>query len=722
MYKKFKKLMAMLVTFAVLLSFVPDTLLTVLAENISVDANMEIIAATENNYILYYSGGIPAHTLTVKESGSVSGTITILADNSGVVNELVNKGTITGNVEANSGKITNSGSMGNVSVNSAEFYMTSGSVGNVSINSAEFHMTSGSVAQLSAEGADSSIINLGGGTVTTINAPGKNIELSGNVNTNTVTAGKFTGTGTLGVTDSLTVTDSIADSVTVNVGTGTTLDGSAITSGSAVVTCDGHTYDIAGKNSGTIQSIFGRTVSVSYSSEAHFTLTNAPEASDIYMPEESVESITVTAADGYYFPEDYSAACTGSGTVNTVRVDVATVNVSYTLAQTEADDITITLPDATPKETQAAPTGLKGSIKTIENTNINMEYTSKAPADALAADWKTCSEGTTAVSGNGIWYVRYKETDVKKPGAVAEVAVKDNGKCQVTMQNYYYGAIASIPAAVTDTNEGAAVTFFYKVKGADDSAYTKTVPTQMGDYTVKAVFDATDFYSEAIACADFSIEPLAIPANPYTLYGTTGSNGFYISNVTVTAADGYLVSDTLDGTYFSQLVYDADKSALNLYFKKTENGAKTLGLPVNAFMIDKSAPVINGVINNQMYYGDTLNLTVSDRAISNIWLNGKEVPFTGNSATLNLFSNGGVTDYTVKVQDLAGNITQLSVTLAAEWTKTGMVPEGKGVSLSRNQRYTFGSGTWQVNGDATSYNGDASFYVRDAGEYVFTKQ
>lgn len=704
MYKKFKKLIAMLVTFAVLLSFVPDTILTVLAADISVSANTEITTATGDNY-LFESGGASAYTLTVKESGSVNGKITIPTNSGGLLNKLINEGTITGDVEANSGKITNSGSMGNVSVNSAEFYMTAGNV-----------------AQLRADGADSSSINLAGGTVTTIYAPGKNIELSGSVNTNTVTAGKFTGAGTLQVTNSLTVTDSIAGTVIVNVGSDTTLDGSAITAGSAVVTYNGHTYDIAGKSSGTIDSIFGRTVSVSYSSEAHLALTQAPDASVKYLPGENVEGITITAADGYYFPEDYSAVCNGSGTVNTIRVDAGTVNISYTLAETEADNITITLPAATPKGPQEAPIGLEGGIKTIENTDIHMEYTSKAPADALAADWKTCSEGTTAVSGNGIWYVRYKETDEKKPGAAAEVAVKDNGKCQVTMQSYYYGAIASVPDAFTNTNEGAAVTFFYKVKSADDSAYTKAVPTQMGDYTVKAVFDATDFYSEAVACADFSIEPLAIPANPYTLYGTTGSNGFYISNVTVTAADGYLVSDTLDGTYFSQLVYDADKSALNLYFKKTENGAKTLGLPVNAFMIDKSAPVINGVINNQMYYGDTLKLTVSDRAISNIWINDKAVPFSGNPATLTLLANGGVCDYTVKVQDLAGNITQLSVTLAAEWTKTGMVPEGKGVSLSRNQRYTFGSGTWQVNGDSTSYNGDASFYVRNAGEYVFTKQ
>ena len=39
-----------------------------------------------------------------------------------------------------------------------------------------------------------------------------------------------------------------------------------------------------------------------------------------------------------------------------------------------------------------------------------------------------------------------------------------------------------------------------------------------------------------------------------------------------------------------------------------------------------------------------------------------------------------------------------------------------------DRAYSFGDGTWQVEGDTTSYAGGRSFYVKKDGEYTFTKK
>ena len=63
----------------------------------------------------------------------------------------------------------------------------------------------------------------------------------------------------------------------------------------------------------------------------------------------------------------------------------------------------------------------------------------------------------------------------------------------------------SEPVPTSDTNGINNVTYQYKVKGADDTTYSDTLPINAGDYTVKATFAATDNYNEVTAEA---ISPL----------------------------------------------------------------------------------------------------------------------------------------------------------------------------------------------------------------------
>ena len=81
---------------------------------------------------------------------------------------------------------------------------------------------------------------------------------------------------------------------------------------------------------------------------------------------------------------------------------------------------------------------------------------------------------------------------------------------------------ASIPAFAT-------VTKLYKVRGADDSAYTTEKPTQAGKYTVKFIRSETDMYKEDVQVFDFTI----YQANPtYTVpTGLTATYADTLSSV-----------------------------------------------------------------------------------------------------------------------------------------------------------------------------------------------
>ncbi len=77
---------------------------------------------------------------------------------------------------------------------------------------------------------------------------------------------------------------------------------------------------------------------------------------------------------------------------------------------------------------------------------------------------------------------------------------------QVSIEGWTYGEQAKEPLIVEGTNPGGgAVTFEYKEKGAVDSPYSELVPTEAGDYTIRATVAATGSYSAGTGTADFTI-------------------------------------------------------------------------------------------------------------------------------------------------------------------------------------------------------------------------
>lgn len=296
------------------------------------------------------------------------------------------------------------------------------------------------------------------------------------------------------------------------------------------------------------------------------------------------------------------------------------------------------------------------------------------------------------------------------------------GRGSVTMADYYYGGTAPAPELKSETNGTAGVVVEYKKASEPDTAYTTKVPTQVGEYMIRATFPATESYAAVTAAAEFAIRYLPTPERAYSLNGTQGEKGYYTSSVTVVPAEGYLIADALDGDYAENLILTQDMEAGQIYLKKQATGEKTDGIAREAVLIDQKVPAITAVKDGETYYKDSVQVVISDKNLSRIQINDDNIVVNGTEMTFTLSSNHGSEDYQIIARDVAGNETKVSLTVAAPWMKKGIIPTGELIRLKSDRAYSFGDGTWQVEGDTTSYAGGRSFYVKKDGEYTFTKK
>lgn len=354
----------LLVTLLICQSFGSDALM-VLAEEITFDESMEITTDSSDDYV-YLSGG--EKTLTVSEGVTLSGRVDFLQATASSVNILNNNGTIIGDIKigdsaaiiTNNGTISGNISMGestaqitnNGTISSSSFDLKTGSILNntgkiekVTVNGGELNVTGGEVGTIN----DSlgSYISLSGCTVGSLTTPSK-VSVAGIIEGTSISVGGFEteGNATINVLESINIAGDVSD-VAINIQENTNLANTGETSYS--VNYDDKQYMISAGKSGTILDLFGKRVSVVTPENSHITYTGVSDTA--YLPGDMSAQITLKVEEGYYFPEDYCSKIThdGAGTLNTTRASDSEVTISYTLGETESEDITITLVAATQK-------------------------------------------------------------------------------------------------------------------------------------------------------------------------------------------------------------------------------------------------------------------------------------------------------------------------------------------------------------------------------------
>ena len=731
MEKRIRALKAIILVVVMIVELFGVDAVRVVAETINVTGDTTISTEDNRDY------AVTDCTLTVSSTGNITGTVY------GSGGKIVNQGSISKierNIEVDnqagasiqdlqsSVGITNAGHITSATYSSTYTLTNSGTIDTLNVqnpgysgSTATVNMNAGTISSLNVTNYSgmNPVINYAGGTITSLIAEGTNgadlvvsgsheiSQLKGTVN--------VSGSGMLTVSGALQLEK------------GYTGEKLGVTKDTALTVKDGytvqvnykdHVYSISSATEQKITDLAGNTVSTVMDDAAAATMTvETPFTSETYMYGEQAVAVYL-AKDDYYFPEDYQATVTGgSGTLDITRVNAKEIKLAYTFAD-EKKNIQISLPAANARGTQDAPAGLDGGVKKVTGVTEDMEYAVSETSDTWTQVTGITDSGTLAMEP-GIWYFRYKETDEKKVSAATKVIVKGEGVASVEQGDVNYGTKPD-PKAETSTNTEKTAVIEYKEASSDDTAYSQTVPTAVGNYTVRATFAETEAYGEAVATTDFSIRYLETPEPPYTLVGTKGENGYYTSNVVVKPAKGYMISTELNGTYVESLTIQNSQSG-TVFYLRNASGERTGALRLETIKIKKQTPKLS-LENGKTYYGDSQKLVIQDDYLSQVYVNGVLQNLDGTEFVLQLGSNNGKKKYEITAVDVAGNKKTILVTVAAAWMKTGIIPEGVLVNLETGNGYKLGNGNWKVAGDSTSYSGGTEFYVKKDGSYTFGKQ
>lgn len=731
MEKRIRALKAIILVVVMIVELFGVDAVRVVAETINVTGDTTISTEDNRDY------AVTDCTLTVSSTGNITGTVY------GSGGKIVNQGSISKierNIEVDnqagasiqdlqsSVGITNAGHITSATYSSTYTLTNSGTIDTLNVqnpgysgSTATVNMNAGTISSLNVTNYSgmNPVINYAGGTITSLIAEGTNgadlvvsgsheiSQLKGTVN--------VSGSGMLTVSGALQLEK------------GYTGEKLGVTKDTALTVKDGytvqvnykdHVYSISSATEQKITDLAGNTVSAVMDDAAAATMTvETPFTSETYMYGEQAVAVYL-AKDDYYFPEDYQATVTGgSGTLDITRVNAKEIKLAYTFAD-EKKNIQISLPAANARGTQDAPAGLDGGVKRVTGVTEDMEYAVSETSETWTQVTGITDSGTLAMEP-GTWYFRYKETDEKKVSAATKVIVKGEGVASVEQGDVNYGTKPD-PKAETSTNTEKTAVIEYKEASSDDTAYSQTVPTAVGNYTVRATFAETEAYGEAVATTDFSISYLETPEPPYTLVGTKGENGYYTSNVVVKPAKGYMISTELNGTYVESLTIQNSQSG-TVFYLRNASGERTGALRLETIKIKKQTPKLS-LENGKTYYGDSQKLVIQDDYLSQVYVNGVLQNLDGTEFVLQLGSNNGKKKYEITAVDVAGNKKTILVTVAAAWMKTGIIPEGVLVNLETGNGYKLGNGNWKVAGDSTSYSGGTEFYVKKDGSYTFGKQ
>ncbi|MBQ4283080.1 MAG: S-layer homology domain-containing protein [Lachnospira sp.] len=166
-----------------------------------------------------------------------------------------------------------------------------------------------------------------------------------------------------------------------------------------------------------------------------------------------------------------------------------------------------------------------------------------------------CTEGktTTKPTAAGNYWVQVEMAAGTNFGAAVSNALsftisRADITPEVTITGWTYKTTANEPSVTGNTGNGA-VTYKYKAKNLADSAYSTTVPTNAGEYTVKAEIAETSNYNAGSATANFTIAPKALDST--MVAATIAPQPYTGSEIKPTPAvtDGTALVNKTDFTY-----------------------------------------------------------------------------------------------------------------------------------------------------------------------------
>lgn len=468
-------------------------------------------------------------------------------------------------------------------------------------------------------------------------------------------------------------------------------------------------------------------------------LSAAVSVKDIYVgevvtPELTVESSDYSGTITYEYKliaaDEFSTTVPTAAGAYTVRATLAETDKYLSTTCTSTFTISRNALTATVSvEDTFVGIPVSPAVSAPDDYNGTITYEYKSSTDEAFSSEVPTAAGTYSVRAT------LSSTD-KYLGTIcdSEFTIKLNPvtKMDLKVADIYYGQTVK---PVFDTNSNGTVTIMYKPFGSADSEYTTTLPSKAGKYTARAVVNENNVYESASCTVDFSINYLESPETTFNPSGTAGKNGYFTSDVTLNAPEGYQISAKADGPYTTSIPYTEDLESI--YLKRTEDNALTDVITItNKPNIDKAAPVFTsseGTLSDvSVIYDESITVTVNDKNLTSLTINGEAVDLSSDGSNVLTLTRPatGYRKYIIVAEDAAGNKRTIELTLMAEWLRERVVPEGLTLPLTKGEIYYLDEGPWSVvyissdgtiTENTTIYSGNIPFYVNADGDYIFTR-
>ena len=334
----------------------------------------------------------------------------------------------------------------------------------------------------------------------------------------------------------------------------------------------------------------------------------------------------------------------------------------------------------------------------------------KAPT-ATATGLVNGDEIAVTVSGAGINAGDYTATATALTGDKAAnyklptLVTKEYsiGKTDITLTlsltGWTYGSTKNSPVLTGNAGNGS-VTYQYKLKGADDSTYTTTVPTNAGNYVVKATVLETANYNGGSKTSEFAIAKKALtitadaksktygeedPALTYTSSGLVSGDAI-TGSLTREAGNDADTYDILQGTLsagnnyeisYTKATFTINKKALTVTAQNKEvtygDAIPAYTVSYNGFILGEDEADLDGTLAFEctyVQYADVNTYTITPKGLTS---DNYEISFVAGTLTVSQkevtinwgsdgdFYNGATQTTTASFQDVHGNNQDLVV-------------------------------------------------------------
>ena len=219
---------------------------------------------------------------------------------------------------------------------------------------------------------------------------------------------------------------------------------------------------------------------------------------------DNVKAIAITTTSSFrsYVPTEVGKYQVQGTIEDTKNYNGKVVVAVFTIGPTDIDPApTVILDGWTYGESPKSPyvDGNKGGGKVSYAYKVkdadNATYTATIPTNAGEYTVRATIDATN----------NYNSTTVTTNFTIAKADLSPAPL--VHIDNWTYGGTASTPAIINNAGEGE-VTYTYSVKGED--SYSETVPTDAGDYTLKATIAGSTNYNSTVATRDFTINKATV--------------------------------------------------------------------------------------------------------------------------------------------------------------------------------------------------------------------